>query len=281
MPPFRRSIPLLAAATLALAGSASAPALAQTAAPTGAAEATSPDKPGLTVSPGVLVDRTVAIRGRVEAADAGRPVRVERQLPDTTWAPIATATVAANGSFRATWKADAPGRVALRALVDRGAAADGAVVATAAAAPLTAELTVFEPFVSSWYGPGFFGRKTACGQRLRRSTVGVAHKTLPCGTIVDVYYKGRTLSVPVIDRGPFKKGRDWDLTQAAAEKLGVKATVRVGALSPVPIPAEDDDEPSADAQDDDAPAETKSTSTAAAPKPDGAAASTGAAVARR
>lgn len=273
---------MLAAATLALAGSASAPALAQTAAPTGAAEASSPDKPGLTVSPGVLVDRTVTIRGRVEAADAGRPVRVERQLPDTTWAPIATAAVAADGTFRATWKADAPGRVALRALVDRGNAADGAPVATAASAPLTAELTVFASFVSSWYGPGFFGRKTACGQRLRRSTVGVAHKTLPCGTVVDIYYKGRTLEVPVIDRGPFIKGRDWDLTQAAAEKLGIKATVRVGALSPIPIPADKKDEkPSRadDADDDDKPsAGAKGESTATS---DDAAASTGAAVARR
>jgi rare lipoprotein A (peptidoglycan hydrolase) len=216
-----RSITLAAAFALAAAG----PALGQEPAPaTGGVQATV-GQPGLTVSPGALLDRTVTVRGQTEQGDAGRTVQLERQILDGSWQPIASAVVDPDGAFRATWKTDQLGRVALRASVQR----DGA--ATAAAAPLTAQLTVFQSALASWYGPGFFGRRTACGTKLTRTTVGVAHRTLPCGTPVDIYYRGRILTVPVIDRGPFKKGRAWDLTQAAAEQLGVKATAKVGFLS--------------------------------------------------
>jgi rare lipoprotein A len=217
------------AAALALASVA--PAAAQEPAPpTGGVEA-SLGQPGLTVSPGALLDRTLAIRGQVGAGDAGRAVRIERQVLDGSWQPIAATIVEATGAFRAAWKTDQLGRVAIRALVER----DGA--ATAAAVPLTAQLTVFQPATASWYGPGFFGRRTACGVKLTKKTVGVAHRTLPCGTRVELYHRGKTLTVPVIDRGPFKKGRDWDLTHAAAQQLGVKATVRVGVLAPTLPPS--------------------------------------------
>ncbi len=75
---------------------------------------------------------------------------------------------------------------------------------------------------ASWYGPGFWGNQTACGQRLRKGTVGVAHRNLPCGTRVVIGHRGRYLRTRVIDRGPFLKRRyerDWDLTRAAARKL--------------------------------------------------------------
>ena len=72
---------------------------------------------------------------------------------------------------------------------------------------------------ASWYGPGLYGNGVACGGTLRASTVGVAHKTLPCGTKVMISYKGRYLITRVIDRGPYIKGRAWDLTYAAADAL--------------------------------------------------------------
>jgi len=59
---------------------------------------------------------------------------------------------------------------------------------------------------------------------------GVAHRTLPCGTLVDVYYKGRTARVPVVDRGPFRKGTSYDLTSATAEALGFDHTDTIGAV---------------------------------------------------
>ena len=71
----------------------------------------------------------------------------------------------------------------------------------------------------SWYGPGLIGNGTACGQTLTRSLVGVAHRTLPCGTKITFRYAGKTLTVPVVDRGPFVGGRIFDLTYGACKKL--------------------------------------------------------------
>lgn len=82
---------------------------------------------------------------------------------------------------------------------------------------------------ASWYGPGLWGRSTACGAVLRPTTIGVAHKTLPCGTMVRFVYRGRTVTAPVIDRGPYIRGRAWDLTAAASEALGFES-VGVGRV---------------------------------------------------
>ncbi len=73
---------------------------------------------------------------------------------------------------------------------------------------------------ASWYGPGFYGNRTACGQKLRKGTIGVAHKKLPCGTRVAFAYRGRWVRARVIDRGPYIAGRRWDLTYQLARRLG-------------------------------------------------------------
>lgn len=72
----------------------------------------------------------------------------------------------------------------------------------------------------SWYGPGFIGNRTACGLTLTRSLIGVAHRTLPCGTRITFKSGGRTLTVPVVDRGPYVPGRIFDLTYGACKALG-------------------------------------------------------------
>jgi rare lipoprotein A (peptidoglycan hydrolase) len=83
--------------------------------------------------------------------------------------------------------------------------------------------------IATWYGPGFYGQKTACGQTLTPAVIGVANRTLPCGTLVKVTYQGRALTVPVLDRGPYSHiGADWDLTAGAATALGISDTVRIG-----------------------------------------------------
>ena len=73
----------------------------------------------------------------------------------------------------------------------------------------------------SWYGPGFYGSGTACGQRYSRSILGVAHRTLPCGTRVTLRNpaNGRTITVRVIDRGPYVSGRMWDLSRGTCDYL--------------------------------------------------------------
>jgi hypothetical protein len=198
---------------------APAPAAAQT----GGLEATWST---LDVRPASLAQRTLRIAGEVGPEHAGRTVKVERRAADGSWDAIATTVAGSDGGFAAAWLTDAPGRYQLRANVVREPGAANA----ASAKELLARVSVFAPAVASWYGPGFFGRETACGIRLTRRTVGVAHKRLPCGTKVEIYHRNRTLVVPVIDRGPFIAGRQWDLTQAAAEAIGLRATARVGVL---------------------------------------------------
>lgn len=73
----------------------------------------------------------------------------------------------------------------------------------------------------TWYGPGWYGRRTACGQKLTSRLMGTAHKTLPCGTVVHFRYKGRRATARVVDRGPYARGVEYDLTWAVARKLGV------------------------------------------------------------
>ena len=72
---------------------------------------------------------------------------------------------------------------------------------------------------ATWYGPGLYGRRTACGQVLGPETIGVAHRSLPCGTTVKFVYHGHAIVTQVIDRGPYSRGNAWDLTQAAARAL--------------------------------------------------------------
>lgn len=86
---------------------------------------------------------------------------------------------------------------------------------------------------ATWYGPGFYGKKTACGQVLTRRTKGVAHRKLPCGSRVVVRYKGRYVRTRVIDRGPFANRAKWDLTRATAKQLRFTYTddVRVAKIA--------------------------------------------------
>ncbi|MBC7644760.1 MAG: hypothetical protein H7123_06515 [Thermoleophilia bacterium] len=77
------------------------------------------------------------------------------------------------------------------------------------------------PVISTWYGPGFWGHRTGCGRSLRHRSWGVAHRTLPCGRMVLLKFRGRQVAVPVIDRGPYS-GATIDLTQRTAEYLHFK-----------------------------------------------------------
>lgn len=72
--------------------------------------------------------------------------------------------------------------------------------------------------VSTYGSPG---DPLACGGALQAGQEGVAHRTLPCGTKVELRRQGRTLTTTVIDRGPYVAGRSFDLTGPAAERLGI------------------------------------------------------------
>ncbi|HEY4450767.1 MAG TPA: septal ring lytic transglycosylase RlpA family protein [Solirubrobacteraceae bacterium] len=102
--------------------------------------------------------------------------------------------------------------------------------ASAPSSSTATTLHVRRTALATWFGPGFYGRQTACGQTLTPGVVGVANRTLPCGTLVMVTYSTHTLTVPVLDRGPYSRiGADWDLTAGAAQALGITETVRIHA----------------------------------------------------
>lgn len=85
-------------------------------------------------------------------------------------------------------------------------------------------VTAYRTAAASYYGPGLYGGALACGGTLRPGTLGVASKTLPCGSKVRLRYRGRTVTVPVVDRGPYVAGRDFDLTAATRARLRFPST---------------------------------------------------------
>ncbi len=117
--------------------------------------------------------------------------------------------------------------LALPALTPAAAPASTGGATAPGATPTASSTGVHPTGIATWFGPGFYGRKTACGQTLTPQVVGVANRTLPCGTLVLVSYHGHALTVPVLDRGPYANHADWDLTTGAAHALGVTETVRI------------------------------------------------------
>jgi rare lipoprotein A (peptidoglycan hydrolase) len=138
------------------------------------------------------------------------------------WAvlPIAAVTLAAlpMGASAATGGLGGP------------ASEGGKGASTSSEAPSAPEETAFGTLRTggaTWYGPGFYGRRTACGQVLRPNTIGVAHRNLPCGTAVRFAYRGRYIVTTVIDRGPYTRGNVWDLTNGARMALGFEGSARL------------------------------------------------------
>jgi rare lipoprotein A len=185
-----------------------------------------------------MLAKGLSFTGTAPGNLAGETVEIERSGHETNWqwAPTVSATVAPDGTFTATWHTNHIGRFAMRAVVAPANvmtqdAASSAPVAQSATTTPALTITVYRPSLATLYGPGFYGRRTACGQRLRPGTIGVANRTLKCGEDVAIDYNGRTLIVPVIDRGPYANGADWDLTMATGKALGIPGTVKLGAVS--------------------------------------------------
>ncbi len=169
----------------------------------------------------------VSISGSVPAAEAGDAIEIDQlgTAPGASWVPAAVVHASSNGSFAAAWHTGRPGQLTIRAVLSRNQGS------SAAAAPPAVSVTVYRRSVATLYGPGFYGHRTACGVVLRRRTVGVANRTLPCGTEVQIYYRGNVVTVPVIDRGPYANNANWDLTMATGRALGMLGTAVIGAAS--------------------------------------------------
>lgn len=183
----------------------------------------------LSTTASAMLRKGLTFSGTASPSAAGKTIEIERlgHQTDWQWAPTVTATVAPNGSFSAIWHTNHIGRFSVRAQIWQAGSS------SAAAAAPTVLTTIYRPSIASWYGPGLYGRHTACGERLRPTTVGVANRTLKCGTKVAFYYRGVTMIVPVIDRGPYANHADWDLTQATSRDLRTlnAGVVKLGAVS--------------------------------------------------
>lgn len=73
------------------------------------------------------------------------------------------------------------------------------------------------------YGPGLFGQRTASGQILTRETTGVAHRRIRLGSNIKLRYQGQELETKVIDRGPYCRGAELDLTEGLVKSWGFKS----------------------------------------------------------
>jgi hypothetical protein len=199
-------LPAVAAATALTIGLA--PAAAQSAGPHHHQRSRSHVSLHLTTH-SVLKGNGLAVRGKVRPSGRHR-VKIVFRGPDRG---VRTVTTKANGTFAVRWLPERTGTYAVRAygVHDRR---------TAGSKSPARKLTTYRLAGASYYGPGLYGNGVACGGTLMPGTMGVAHKTLPCGTKVKLRYHGRTVTVPVIDRGPYVAGRDYDLTEAVKEKLG-------------------------------------------------------------
>lgn len=155
----------------------------------------------------VLSGERLVVRGRVRPGGSHR-VKVAFGAGET----IATSTNR-NGAFALRWSPDSIGSYRVRAFAIHGPH-------TKESASSSRRLTAFHQAEASYYGPGLYGGALACGGTLQPGTLGVANKTLPCGARVKLRYGGQTITVPVVDRGPYVAGRDFDLTTATKEKLG-------------------------------------------------------------
>jgi peptidoglycan lytic transglycosylase len=161
----------------------------------------------------VLSGNRVVLRGRVRPRGSHRVKLVVRGAGDA----LSGARSRRNGAFVLHWRPRHVGSYTVRAYSLHDRQVRGS---TSAARRVTA----YRPASASYYGPGLYGGALACGGTLQPGTLGVANRTLPCGSRVRLRYRGRTVTVPVVDRGPYVAGRDFDLTAATRARLRFPST---------------------------------------------------------
>jgi hypothetical protein len=157
----------------------------------------------------VVVGRRLLVHGRVRPRGVHRVKVVVRGRGGRTFGVATTA----DGAFRLRFDVEVPGahRVTAYGLHDRR---------TRGSTSVSRRVTVYRAVSASYYGPGLYGGALACGGTLQPGTLGVANMSLPCGTKVRLRYRGRSVTVPVVDRGPYAAGRVYDLTAATKQRLG-------------------------------------------------------------
>ena len=178
--------------------------------------------PVLSHEVGVELGKTLKVGGRRLHVRSGQPARVKgRATPGDT----VRFQAARNGKWTTLGKtrARSSGRFVVRGRSGQAMSAPARIV-TGGHRRNIGRLNVYRFAEASWYGPGLYGGHLACGGTLNAGTIGVANKSLPCGTKVTLRHGGKTVRVPVVDRGPYVGNREYDLTAATAQKLGFSGT---------------------------------------------------------
>jgi rare lipoprotein A (peptidoglycan hydrolase) len=178
--------------------------------------------------------KTMTFFGSASRRYAGKTIQIERSGQHTggKWVLTTQATINSDGSFAARWRVNRAGSYAVRAILGSAAGRVAKMRSHRHTASWpTVRVILYRMAIATIYGPGFWGSRTACGEVLHHNTMGVANRTLPCGTPISIYYRGRTIVVPVIDRGPYANHADWDLTEATARALRINSTETVGAAA--------------------------------------------------
>lgn len=160
----------------------------------------------------VIAGRSAVVRGRTLPAHKGLRVDLQRRSRGR-WVTIARDTTGARGRFRVSERLRRPGVTRMRLRVTR------TPTGIASGRRTIGNVEAYRRALASWYGPGLYGNKLGCGGRLSTGTVGVAHKSLPCGTKLVLRHRGREVAARVIDRGPYVGNREFDLTAATKRRL--------------------------------------------------------------
>jgi len=168
----------------------------------------------------VMAGKRVVVRGTLRPAPtAGRHGVVSLQIGKRGggWLTVDHDRTGAKGRYVLAWRASKTGTRRVRVHF-------GGTRELGSARHLAGTTHIYRRALASWYGPGLYGQHLACGGTLTPGTLGVANKSLPCGTKVTLHYRGRTVRVPVVDRGPYVGAREFDLTAATKAKLGFGST---------------------------------------------------------
>jgi hypothetical protein len=160
----------------------------------------------------LLYGSKAPVKGSLTTGESGKPVAVQIRS-GRRWKTVARTHTRDGGRFSARWSGRRLGRFSMRA-----------VAPGVPSRRVPGKVVVYRTASASWYGPGLYGNKLACGGTLTPGTVGVANKTLPCGTKVTLRYRGRSVTVPVVDRGPYVGGRTYDLTPGTKQRLRFGST---------------------------------------------------------
>jgi hypothetical protein len=171
----------------------------------------------------VLYGGRVPVSGTLLTKQGGRRILLQVNKGHG-WHTVGRAKTGPLGRFHSVFRPHGLGRYRMRVRLVGPVAASATAQVNAGAIKTGGKVMVYRETVASWYGPGFLGGHTACGSTLTAGTMGVANKTLPCGTRVTFHYHGHTVRARVVDRGPYVGGREWDLAPAVKARLHFPST---------------------------------------------------------